>query len=466
MKSAPRPLPSPAQRIRFYLLLALLAFCVLGGGASRADVVSLLYLRPAAILCVAAMLAVPGGWDLRTVRVPMLLLAGLAAIMLIQLVPLPPDLWQSLPGRARYLEAAAAAGLPEPWRPISLTPDLTLNSLLTLIFPVGALIGFAGISEDQRRTLLPVLIGVACISAVFGIVQVTGGYYATALYLYEVTHRGSAVGFFSNRNHQALLLAMAFPMLKLWSLLPAKDPNYQRTRYWIASATGLFLIPMILVTGSRAGMALGLLSLVATHFLLPGARHPAGPGLWRRIATPAMWLAPIALAVVAILLGRAVAIDRIATMGDFQSELRVQHTPLMIRMIGEFFPFGTGFGSFDPVFRGFEPDHALNPSYFNHAHNDLIELVLTGGLAALLVFVLFLVWWALRSIPAFRPFRTRSQTALLARVGSLMILLAMAASVVDYPLRTPLMAVVFAIACGWLAQSRSDRPHHEREGNQ
>jgi hypothetical protein len=34
-----------------------------------------------------------------------------------------------------------------------------------------------------------------------------------------------------------------------------------------------------------------------------------------------------------------------------------------------------------------------------------------------------------------------------------MIALVLVASLVDYPLRTPLMMLIFAIACGWLGAS-------------
>ena len=78
------------ERLRFTLVCALLFVCVIGGGASRWDVASLLYLRPAAVLCLAGLALAPGPWDFRAVRVPLLLLAIFAVIMLLQLMPLPP----------------------------------------------------------------------------------------------------------------------------------------------------------------------------------------------------------------------------------------------------------------------------------------------------------------------------------------------------------------------------------------
>ena len=53
------------ERLAFPVLLLLLGLCLLGGGASRADVASLIYSRPAAILCIAALLLLPGARTMR-----------------------------------------------------------------------------------------------------------------------------------------------------------------------------------------------------------------------------------------------------------------------------------------------------------------------------------------------------------------------------------------------------------------
>lgn len=440
------------DRLRFLVVLLLLGICVIGGGASRADVLSLLYLRPAAILCIAVLLFMPGQGDLRRFRILWWMLAGLALVIAIQLIPLPPTLWLSLPGRAHYAEAAAAAGLAQPWRPITLTPDLTWNSLLALIPPLAALYGFAALREDQRAALLPILIGIACVSAIMGIIQITGSANGPA-YFYRIRHEGSADGFFANRNHQATLLALGFPMLRMWTLLAPAGGRQRWSRQLVAAAIGLFLISMILVTGSRAGMAMAAVGIVCAYLLAPiERRERARRGKWARISVIAMWAAPVLVAGAAIFFGRALSVERLVGADILLQEQRVQNTPLMIRMVGDFLPFGTGFGSFDPVFRGFEPDSSLGPTYFNRAHNELIELALTGGIPALIVLIAFLIWWGRSSVANFLPYRGRSARAMFARLGAVMILMLFLASLVDYPLRTPLMSVVFAFACGWLVE--------------
>src|SRR5690606_34739815 len=86
----------------------------------------------------------------------------------------------------------------------------------------------------------------------------------------------------------------------------------------------------------------------------------------------------------------------------------------------------------------------------NHAHNDLLELALTGGLPALSILGWFVAWFGLNAASVLRQ-RDRSASTDFARLGVVMIVVLLLSSVVDYPLRTPLMAALFAMACGWLS---------------
>lgn len=445
--------PAPAGRLRFLILVGFFGLCLLGGGAARSDVYSLFYLRPAALICIAALLLTRGAWQFRQFRTLFILFSAFAATIAMQLLPLHPDLWLTLPGRARYVEAAEAAGMSQPWRPLSLTPDLTLNSLLALLPPLAMLVGLAAIRPDQRNALSIALLVAAGLSVLLALAQLSSGPYS-ALYLYHVTHNGSAVGFFANRNHQAALLAMAFPLLRVWTLSPTRDRQYERVRLWVALGIGFFLVPMLLVTASRAGVALGLLGVFAALFLIapPPIRPGGGRKRLRGLTIFAVSLLPVALVIAAVSLGRAEAFDRLVRLlENYGDEPRFEYWPVTSRIAADFFPFGSGFGSFDPVFRGYEQDWMLQSRYFNHAHNDALELVLTGGLPAALVLGAFIVWMVRRAVPAFRSYRDCSPQLLLARAGAIIIVILFLGSLVDYPLRTPFLGVVFVIACGWLA---------------
>jgi O-antigen ligase len=346
----------------------------------------------------------------------------------------------------------------QPWRPLSLTPDLTLNSLIACIVPLAGLIGFAALRDEQRALLVPVLIGVAVLCSLLGAAQLAGGPHSAA-YLYTITHTGVAVGFFANRNHEAALLAATYPALRVWTMLPARSPEYRRARAFAAFGLGLFLIPMILITGSRAGMGLALVGIAAAYFIAPWSRLGE---FWRstrgRLAWAALWLLPFVMAGLVTILGRAWAFQRVGTLiEDNEAELRIRNLPLMLDIARDHLPFGTGFGSFDPVFRIYEPDPWLSTEYFNHAHNELVEMALTGGIPALLLVAAFLIWFARAGTRVFRPYRHPSEKVLLGRLGAVMILQFLLASIVDYPLRTPLIGVIFIFAAGWLAAGAAHR---------
>ena len=117
-------------------------------------------------------------------------------------------------------------------------------------------------------------------------------------------------------------------------------------------------------------------------------------------------------------------------------------------MIRIYFPAGSGFGGFDTIFRVHEPYALLKPTYFNHAHNDWLEILLDGGLPAALLLVVALGWWLRASIRVWRA--SADSNMLLGRAGSAALLLILIASAVDYPARTPMMMAMIVLASLWL----------------
>lgn len=449
-------------RVRLAIFLGFLAICFLGGGASRYDVWSLLYLRPAAVFCAAFLLLVPGPLNWARVRGPLIFLGALVLIMIVQLIPLPPELWTSLPGHGRFAEAATAAGLPQPWRPISISPDLTLNSMVSLVVPATVLIGMASIgSQGSERLLLLFLLCAIVGSGVLGIAQVTGGG-GSSLYFYRITNDGLPVGFFANRNHQAALLACGFPALAAWACARTENPVADRARYWVAGLVGAMLIPLIVVTGSRSGVILGAIGLAAASFTFWATRSSrisnARAALWALLP----WLIGFGLLLLSLLVSSAPAIQRVL-QGAIAEDQRVQDFDLFVGMARDFLPFGSGFGTFDPLFRVYEPYDHLRFTYLNHAHNDLMELIITAGLFGAGLLAAFLIWWLRKSLPLLRA-TSRGGGASLRILGSAVVLILMVASLLDYPLRTPIMMALLAIAATWLASGRISRQPANRDG--
>lgn len=446
-------LPS-AGWIVFVVLAVALA---LGGGSSKTFIASLLYVRPVAILCLGALLILPIERDWRGLRWPAVLLALFAAWMGLQLVPLPPALWSALPGRAPFLEASAAMGLPQPWRPLTLDTELTLASLFALVPAAAGLVAYAGFTPQERARTVPVVLAIAVASVFAALLQVVGGE-SSAAYLYTPTSRDLPVGLLANRNHQAALLALGLPVMALW--LRGQVVRGQHGRrggarqvervtllYSLGAVMALLFVLVALVSGSRAGLILCTGGLIASALLFGGAvRALDVRARWAIVGGSVALLAIVLLLATAF--GRALVVDRLDTTG-ISNDQRFRAFPVLIDLMRTYFPFGSGMGTFDPVFRMLEPDADLDRGFFNNAHNDLIEMVITGGLPALALMAGLAAWLIARMVAALRYGRAGDGEGARGWVGLAVVSLLLAASVFDYPLRTPLLSMIFAIACCW-----------------
>lgn len=451
------------SRLPFRLSTEVISLTVLAialaltGGSSRADVELLLILRPVTVLCLMALLLTARHLEWKAIRVPLLLLGLFALTIAIQLIPLPPAMWESLGGRTAYVGVLDVIGGGDAWRPIAVAPDRAWNALVALLVPLTVLVGYASLSDEQRRGVLAALLALIILSAVFGVAQMAGGK-ESPLYYYEFIGRGMPDGFFANRNHQASLLALAPPLLRTWTLIPDPRVSSERTRNALALTVGALLLVVSLVTGSRSGlvlMCLGVVGAFVIHPQLPGRGLPARIR-WLGSAGLVAGFAALVLLVVEV--NRAVAVDRLFGVDIMNTETRVANTPTSIQIIRDTLPFGSGFGSFVPMFNSYEPDALLKPTYFNNAHNDLIELALTGGVPSLIVLGLFVTWWGWLTYRSFFTHHPSRSWRALQRSASLGIFILMAASMTDYPLRTPLMSAIFALLCCWLAHGGDAMP--------
>ena len=435
--------------------LVLVVATTLGGGSSKTFIISLLYVRPVAILCLGALLILPVHRDWGALRWPATLLATFALWMCLQLIPLPPAVWAMLPGRAPFLEASTAIGMPQPWRPLTLGVDLTLASLFALAPAAAVLVAYAGFTPEERARTVPTVLVIVAASALVALVQVAGGENSAA-YLYNPTSRDLPVGLLANRNHQAALLAIGLPVLALWLRGQASRMQHSRRGrqtervsllYSLGGVTAVLFVLIALVSGSRAGLILCTGGLIASALLFSGSiRALSARTRWTIIGGSLGALLIVLLLATAF--GRALVLDRLDTTG-ISSDQRFRAFPVLIELIRTYFPFGSGMGTFDPVFRMFEPDADLDRGFFNNAHNDLIELIITGGLPALALLAGFAAWLIARLVAAIRTRRAIDEVAVRGWIGLAVIALLLAASLFDYPLRTPLLSMVFAIACCW-----------------
>jgi O-antigen ligase len=442
----------------YWTLGAFLVLVFLTGGGSRSDIQSLVILRPVAIIiCGMAMWTLT--WQqVKNRRFLFLMAAALFALPLLHLIPLPPAIWHLLPGRTLIEEIDKAAGLGDIWRPISMVPSATWNAFYSLFVPLAVLLLGVQLSRADLFRLLPLILGLGLLSGFWGLLQTIGDPEGP-LYLYRITSNGSAVGFFANRNHQAILIAMMFPMLAVYASAGIETYEKARFRGYVALAAGVVLIPLLLVTGSRAGLVVGIIGLLAAVGLY---RRPTVTVPKKRVGKKLdlRWLlgvfAVILLGGLTIIMSRAEAFQRIAAPDQIE-DLRFQMWPYIVDMAWKYFPIGSGIGSFVEVYQIDEPDILLSPTYVNHVHNDWLEVFMTAGLPGLLIVAIAFAGYLKASFAAlFRGNSSRSELSF-ARLSVAVLAIMALGSVGDYPLRTPFLACIFVIALLWLAYQNDDQ---------
>lgn len=446
-----------SDRARFVALCLFVALVMLTGGSSRPDVMSLAVLRPAAIL-----FAVYALWqirldDLLAMRAPLFFMALLGLLIGLQLIPLPPFVWQALPGRELQVEITQATGLVGIWRPLSLVPSRTMNALLSLTIPVAAMLLYAVQAQEYRRKVIPMLLIAGGASAVFAFMQSARP--AGVLYLYRHTNEGSAVGLLANRNHQAVLMALLVVAAAYYGARPLRRQASAAGRIAITLLMMIIFALCAIITGSRAGLICTALALVASMLLLgsselrealarqsgsPTHRHGKGRGYWLRVRRFVPYGAAVLVAGGLVLLSQS---DRFSTFYDRGGieELRWLTFPYLVKLIGTYFPFGSGMGSFEFVYRQVEPTALLNPAYLNNAHNDWLQLAIEGGLPLMLIWLWILIRAARTSITLWLE-RDHMDAHLRSRLlGVACVAIIAVAALFDYALRVPALMMFTAL---------------------
>lgn len=385
------------------------------------------------------------GWAFRAI---LIIFAAWLMLGSLQLIPLPPGLWQALPARATAVAIYGALGWADAWHPASLTPGRTVHDMLAMLPAIAAFLVVATQSMSRRVLVLRAVVGVALVGTLFGAIQAAAGG-AGAPVLFETIHRGYGVGFFVNRNHQAALLLVTMALAAVPGVIAIGEEESLSRSGLRGLTIGIiaFLALGVLATASRTGMVLLPLALmVAVALVLEPRSGETRRGSWRRY-----WFAG-ALAVYAVagvaLYRTALVQNTLARFATTAEDLRYQYWDNTRYAIDASLPWGTGFGSFAAIYRAVEPLSQVAPPWVNHAHCDYLELALEGGLAAIVLMAagLFVTIGAFGDGLWRRRGMRKQRVSIIAGAAGVMFILL--CSVVDYPLRMAAIGVLFGILLG------------------
>jgi O-antigen ligase len=357
-------------------------------------------------------------------------LIGIAVLPLLQLIPLPPGVWQALPGQALRHQVLTLAGLGNSWQPLSVEPVGTAISALLTIGFVGLIAMLMRLSDRDFRSVLLLAFGLVLLGILIGMVQVvTDGQFPNP---HGIAMGPTLQGFYANKNHMAVILAIT---ILLVGFVVVPRFFVPQRRLLINLGYIAFVLVCIISTNSRAGLALGgVAALIVLH------------DQTRKID----WRYKIAgLVVLALLAGLILSTATFELVSgrfeDVDSDLRWRIATWSLPLAERYWALGSGAGSFATLFAANEQLAWVKPTFVNHAHNEYLQLVIEFGMTGVAVLAVLLaslvrpvlLWW--------RQPRTVRDHALMTFGFAAIVLFALH-SAVDYPLRRPAGWAFLALA--------------------
>ena len=291
--------------------------------------------------------------------------------------------------------------------------ERTAEALLFVLPPTILFLVLSRFSEDDFNRLLPFFYLGFLANIVFGLVQFaarSGAELSPGFLPYL-----ASAGFFANANHFASLMFVGIPLV-IYQFGAVRRP--------LLSLVAVIVIVMAsFATRSVAGVFLSVgCALVSYALVLRIKIH------WRLLL--------VATAVA----GMVVLSFNPGNVLEIRADDPLDRTSIWrntLTAIGAYLPLGSGLGTFDLVYPGFEAASDIRTSFINHAHNEYLELLLEGGIAA---GVLMLAYLVLLLLAMWRLPKSQLRNAAFCGISFLLI-----HSAVEYPLRNLSLALVFSV---------------------
>lgn len=367
------------------------------------------------------------------------LLIAIVALPTLQLVPLPPVLWHSLPGGDLRKDVLTLVGAAQSWQPLSLVPLETGGAVLLAYSFVALLAAMIALSRRRFEQLLMIIELVVLVNITIGIIQVASG---GSPHLVTKADHGALLGFFANKNHAGVTLAAG---LALFAYIVEIVPVLRAHRaIWLAAAL-LSAFICVVPTNSRAGLLLTLGSglWIALRFIVTGKRRT-------RIAVG------LSGVVLAALLSLSPVFDRVYHRFDaVGQDPRWRYVQQSMPLLENYGLLGVGGGGFYRVFIVNEQLDWVKPTFVNEAHNEYLQTAIEYGVPGILLIFAAIAtliysgwsrWW--QTVPGSAARRQLE-------VGGVIVLLFLLHSVADYPLRRPACWALFAAGCAMIVRNIS-----------
>ena len=377
-------------------------------------------------------------------RLPLGLLVLVQLWVFLQILELPRPLVEMLSPQAFTWHIKPG------WLNLSLDPDAGKYYLLRgCTYSAAFFLTLALVNTRQRvKVLLQILVFSGTFQAVYAAFMVLSGL-ELGFFVEKYAGRGVATGTFVNRNHLAGYLVMCLSagiglLLSQMATHHAAHSWREHARRWLQ----LLLSPKIRL---RLYLAIMVVALVLTRarmgniafFTSLGVAGTVALFAGRRFSPKIVAFLASLFLVDMLILGKWFGFDKLLQRLEQTNPLtegRRWSNEYSLDYLADFPLTGSGGGSFYGIFPNYQP--ADFPGFYQHAHNDYLELAIELGIpaAGVLATVVALALWSAYQVQRHR------HTALYKAVGftvTMTILWAVIHSSTDFNLQIPANALTF-----------------------
>ncbi len=387
---------------------------------------------------------------------PLHLFSWFFAFVFIQLIPLPKFLIRLFSPNAYDFQKTYAVDFSRvKLMSFSLIPSLTFQRMLELLAYV--LLGFIVLKTVTKRRqfirIYSVLVAVGVFEAFYGMFELYNRN-PRILFFEKIHNLDSVTGTFVNRNHLSGYLEMVIPLAigLIIARINLFSGSHLTFREWllrlgekglstnILLCLGVVLMAVaIIFSRSRSGVFI----LVFTFILFFGftAVHFGMSRFRRKRIQNFLQVAFIIIALISLYIGIDRTLQRFS-LDRILSEGRPTYWLNAMRTFSDFPVFGTGLGTFGPLYPNMEGE--AGPMALVHAHNDYLEYLTELGLVG---FSLLLGGILFIGVASFLVWRTRHHPEVkgLALGGIVSLLAILIHSITDFNLHIPANLVLFSV---------------------
>lgn len=294
----------------------------------------------------------------------------------IQLIPLPFSLLKTIhPGISNLFEMPS--GLNPSLHSVSIYPHATememIRLVVSLMFFLMTAYGIDG--KNGVRKIVKMLSIFGFFLSLFSIIQYAS-WNGKIYWFRELTQGGTPFGPYVNRNHFAGLMGMIVPMS-----LGLAFSEREKEKKILFIFLSVIMTLALFFSLSRGGIISFLGGISVFAFVIIGK--------WRSTKR----LLPLFIFLVIVLLYLLyLGIDPIVERfykTDITAEERLTVWKASLPVIKDFLILGSGLGTFQYIFKSYKPEGLYG--YWDHAHNDYIELLIETGIFGFMLVSVFII---------------------------------------------------------------------------